>query len=162
MKRMKTLVCEVTTYDTQVALRITLKREDIGPVCLELGLLRHALSDALIISAHDGQAKVEIVCDKKLGSEQRAVLERKKTTFYVRISLQELDYWIEWFLEDYRDGQSPVDHFDVDIPREATNLGKSVYVTWRFPNVGRQLTPREAERMMEEHSRKIKGDGHVF
>ncbi len=66
------------------------------------------------------------------------------------ISLNELEYWLQFFLRYYRDQIGEVDHIDSDITYIAprSNSRKSLLLVFRVPNAKPPLDEEELRRRL--------------
>jgi hypothetical protein len=96
--------------------------------CLELCLLREELSPYLAIINVDSSFELGVVYSKTIRSPDRGYVHWRKSGVKIEIGLTELDYWIHFFLQYYRDGVGDSNHIDVDIPPARSNTKKGLFL----------------------------------
>jgi hypothetical protein len=100
--------------------------------CLNLALLRFHLIDAISIPVKDGP-NLQIKVNEKI-RQKRGHFSEKPALIELTISQEELEYWLMFFLEYYRDGVGSVDHIDVEITeREQSSPPKSLQIALIVP-----------------------------
>jgi hypothetical protein len=86
--------------------------EQIAEWCLSLSLLYYGLIEAILLPCKPFNLKIRL--DRKL-STGRGRVSKFTDGLEVNITINELNHWLSFFLQYYRDGISPVDHIDIDM-----------------------------------------------
>lgn len=139
------ILIEVKEYTTQKVLKIDFGTHSITDWCLSLCLLKENLIESLVIS--NDTFRLELLKDNRIPESERAQMEWNSEPKKLRLTQTELDYWIAFFLQYYRDGVAAVDHLDVEIspahPRE-----KEIGITIKVANVSPPLSEKEIRQRL--------------
>ena len=139
------ILIEVKEYATQKVLKIDFGTHPITEWCLSLCLLKENLIESLVIS--NDKFSLELLKDDRIPESDRAQIEWNSEPKKLRLTQTELDYWIAFFLQYYRDGVAAVDHIDVEVS-PAHSREKETGITIQVANVSPPLSEKEIRRRL--------------
>ena len=120
---------------------LTLNPDDIKDWCLSLAALRFELLEEITVRGGD---LVFVVQKKQQLAGIRAIARVAGDRTEVQISPTELDFWLKFFLASLRDGQSAVDHIDLEISGNSPLAS----VVLMFERSAPAVSPDEARRRL--------------
>ncbi|MCP5468845.1 MAG: hypothetical protein H7A32_06210, partial [Deltaproteobacteria bacterium] len=84
--------------------------------------------------------------NKNISASERATAKLEQNKLYLELSENELEYWIYFFLIDYRDGMAEVDHIDLETKRIKGE--PAVDIVLQRSHARPPLSPEELERKL--------------
>jgi hypothetical protein len=135
---------ETIEYHSEVQLRVVIRSAAVADWCLALLLLVRGLVDSITVANAAQNFRLTIA----VATEPPPVRSRAKLTAdtcRMEATKTEIDYWLEFFLIEYRDGAAPVNHIDVET--ESTSE-KSLTVTFITTRFGEPLPEPELRRRL--------------
>jgi len=122
-------------------LEITITEKNLKEWCLALCLLKEKLLDEITML---GRQHIILSLDSLIKQSDRAVWKIDGKQKRLVISQTEMDYWLKFFLEIYRDGFLSVNHIDSEAIRllSKNNLPDArLLLTIRSITCNRLITP---------------------
>lgn len=138
---------QVMEYVGQLSIVIDFGSSSVKEWCLGLVLLSEELIDSLSISNDPKSFQIEFRKDSQRSSSVRIEGTYRDHNISLLLSDHELGYWLQFFLEYYRDGVSRVDHIDADISCPSCE-GMRMDVTLKVANVLPPVSAEEARRIL--------------
>ncbi|HEX3627409.1 MAG TPA: hypothetical protein VH280_18540 [Verrucomicrobiae bacterium] len=98
----------------QIVLNVEFEAQGIRDWCLGLCLLKECLVQTLIIKESGTKGKLEIERTDRKGDADRTQANFESEGTRLKITENDLDYLLHFFLKYYRDGWAEVDHIDLE------------------------------------------------
>jgi hypothetical protein len=136
---------ELVRYSGQTVLNIQFESKALSGWCLALCLLKEGLTAALVISEEGAKGKLELELMSE-AKERRTHASFEAETARLRITSNDLDYLLHFFLKYYRDGFAEVDHLDLEVV--AANERQDASVTFKVPESAQPLSPEQAKKRL--------------
>ncbi|MGH2768661.1 MAG: hypothetical protein ACRDIF_06880 [Actinomycetota bacterium] len=143
---------KVTVYDYRTSwLEVDVDREELVELLLELTLLLYERSERLRMASRSTSNKV--VLTARFNAIPGRDLSEVSAGFQsIALMRNDLEFFVAFLLEYYRDGFAPVDHIDIDLRGEDdSDLGLIVTVT----DVGPPMRSGETHRILFEEDGRI-------
>lgn len=152
MERILHLPIEIVEFQTQRCVVISLTIESIPKLTLECSLLDYGLIPGVILIAQNHSFKLRMRKDDTLARSEIGNISFSKTEASLALSENSLQYLLRFLLESYRDdGENQINHVDIDLPYPATNISKSVYVTFQTSkHKPLRMSTQELKRHLDE------------
>jgi hypothetical protein len=128
----------------QTVLNIRLEPRAHPELCLGLCLLREGLISVLLLQEEWAKGKIEIQLATRTGHHTRTQASFEKDATRVKMTPDDLDFVLHFFLKYFRDGVAEVDHLDLDV--ESQLNGQDSTITFK---VSDSLQPMSAEEAKE-------------
>lgn len=128
---------------------------DVGPIvsaewCVELCMLEKGVVDVIRIDDVNQRVAITFEIDRNLEINARGtILFRRDGVIALRLTLTEVEFWADFFLNAYRDQIAPVNHIDVDITGDEARTEKGMTLILMGMESAPPISPEEAARLME-------------
>jgi hypothetical protein len=129
---------------------------DVGPIvsaewCVELCMLEKGVVDVFQIDDVDQGLTITFEIDRELATNARGrILFRHDGVIALRLTLTEIEFWTDYFLNAYRDQIAPVNHIDVDISGDETGTEKGITLILKGMKSVPPISPEEAAKLIDE------------
>jgi hypothetical protein len=139
--------------DGERSVHVDFDDESIPPWCLDLCLLSANLVGAVSVSDQHGGFRLQIRVDR---GSRRGRVEWRGGEPELWITETELELWVHFFLQYYRDGIAAVDHIDVELPASERAGGPDLFLTLAVPLARPAGTAEQAREALslEQHPSK--------
>lgn len=137
----------VKTVSYQRVVMVDLTDVPISEWCLNLCLLKEELVDTLVFLVGKQKLKFEIA---NIEGSAGAHVFLHSNEVHVKVHPAELECWVNFFLQYYRDGVAEVDHIDV----EALTIGKEpedTYIIFTVKDALPGMSSEEARKMLDKY-----------
>jgi hypothetical protein len=135
---------EYVVFDDRTAgLSVTVHREGLEAVLLELSLLRFELSPGLALST------VGHVCRLVLDESEFGDYRREGSLHRVGLHRRQIEAIMVYLLTYYRDGVAAVRHVDVDVGTETSEASAPLMLTILVDEAQALMSAEEARRAIE-------------
>lgn len=142
------LQVDVVDYeeDNERGVDVHFTHEAVAPWILDLSLVAYELVDFACISDANASFRLRVGLDHTQVPRGSVVWEPGGAI--LRVRTQELEAWISFFLEYYRDGMGPVDHIDVGVPPRYSNGETGLFLTLTVPLARASRSEAELRRAL--------------
>jgi hypothetical protein len=137
---------ELVRHPGQTVLNIRFENKALWEWCLALCLLKEGLIETLILREEGAKRKLEVELMSKVKERIKAHATFEAETTRIRITLDDLDYLLHFFLKYYRDGIAEVDHLDLEVLSAHENQDASI--TFKVPESFQPVSAQEAKKRL--------------
>lgn len=137
---------KLVQHPGQTVLNIEFETEALAEWCLGLCLLKEGLIPVLLIQERTAKGKLEIQLTGQTKHRARTQASFESNTTRVRMTPDDLDYLLHFFLKYFRDGVAEVDHLDLDVASQTNN--QDATITFKVPESAKSLSAEEAKRRL--------------
>lgn len=137
---------EIRRFVTQTQLLFTIRRSAIVNWCLGLTLLRHHMIEKYIVAEPNDRSRLSVAWDPQLPVSSRAMGVLSESRSEATLTTTELDHWLGFFLELYRDGVASVTHIDLDLQSEPDDM--TLTLTLQVEDAREPVSEDEARRRL--------------
>jgi hypothetical protein len=130
----------------QTVLNIEFKTEAIAGWCLGLCLLKEGLIPVLLVLEEAAKGKLEIKLAGQTKHRTKTQANFESDAIRIRMTLDDLDYLLHFFLKFFRDGVAEVDHIDLEM--ESQTSSQDLTVTFKVPASVQPLSAEEARKQL--------------
>jgi hypothetical protein len=134
-------------HSGQTVLNVELERDALTDWCLALCLLKENLIETLIVAEHAASRQIGFTILRGVKGTARTQASLSPHSSQVRMTPNDLDYLLHFFLKYYRDGVAQVDHLDL----EAGSGNDDAAITFKVSDAVEPLTAEEARRRLGLH-----------
>jgi hypothetical protein len=108
--------------------------------------LKEGLISVLLIKERAAKGKLEIQLKGQTKHRVRTQASFESNATRVRMTPDDLDYLLHFFLKYFRDGVAEVDHLDLDVESQTNNEDSTI--TFKVPDSAQPLNAEEAKRRL--------------
>lgn len=147
IKRLMTTVeTALDQYETYNRLRVTLSDKAVPEWILSLVLLEKKLIDAVLVVNSSASYDLKVTLAEQLTPPTRTVGTLTQSRCELELTATELEYWLRFYLELYRDGVASVNHIDVEVQSKSSS--EQFDVTLYAPHSREPVSVEEARRRL--------------
>lgn len=136
---------KLVDHSDQIVLNVQFENKAISDWSLALCLLKEGLISALLVSDEDAKHKLEIEIIKPAINRVKAHAIFESAITRLKITANDLDYLLHFFLKYYRDDLAEVDHIDLEV---LTASGKDASITFKVAKAMTPLSVEEAKKRL--------------
>jgi hypothetical protein len=137
---------KLVRHPGQTVLNIEFEKEALADWCLGLCLLKEGLIPILLVQERTAKGKLEIQLTGQTEHRTRTLASFESNVSRVRMTPDDLDYLLHFFLKYFRDGVAEVDHLDLDVESQTNNQDSTI--TFKVPESAQPLSAEEAKKRL--------------
>jgi hypothetical protein len=138
------LPLEILQREGQRTIDVPISDQMLDSWCLGLCLLHFEIIECLGIRNQKGM-QIRICINTDLSEYHPGTVTWQEREALVEVSRSNILTWIIFYLEYYRDGVSPVDHMDIELPCREPG-GDRLFLILKVSKTSPPLSPEEAAK----------------